>query len=153
MAIDLNKVRVIDIFGRMRIHDDEPWPIKDKNYTRTRQFPQFHLYAGKLTAHHVWKEGAGGEIRAEVHLNAALNTESGAVNIHTLTKLYEGLTESTGDLAGVGEKDLHVAKGKKGLLEYTVKSEDSFLGSKDNDRVKLALNITNRDLKDVVTLT
>lgn len=89
--------RSIDVRGTMDIVDDEAWPWD--NETANRDFfigdVRVGPYGTHATRYH--DERMGGEVRVEVHLTFDWQLDA-SVDIAYTAHLYEGTSESTGDL-------------------------------------------------------
>jgi len=133
----VNSPRVVNIHGDMQIKDDEPF--SDDYYNRSRDFPSMVLGVnGIMSNTYNWIEGAGGEIRIEVFVNATLNPNNGVVTVTHDTKLFEGTSENTGDLDGTGNGSVKVLKGSQNVIRYIVNNTDE-----GGDWVTVSLSCTN----------
>ncbi|KAK4449792.1 hypothetical protein QBC34DRAFT_425193 [Podospora aff. communis PSN243] len=107
--------RTIHISATTKIHDDETFG--DDEFTRTNSLAP--IIVG-TTAGHVqhakFAARAGGEIRVEVTLTVTLNPSDLSVRVSYVIDLYEGTSESTGDLDGRIEGSKTVKKNQ--TLEF-----------------------------------
>lgn len=91
---------VLSLGGSLHITDDESWPFSDEHCTRGLSgFDSAQLPSDNTAVVADTNNGCGGEIRVEVHATATLNS-SGVFCINGKVYLYEGTSESTGDLDG-----------------------------------------------------
>ncbi len=81
----------------------------------------------------------GGEVRVEFHLRGQLLDDDGNAYIDGEAKLFEGTSESTGDLDGVRQVQLYVPAGATVNHFVRVNNEDE----NDDDYATIAVTITN----------
>lgn len=87
----------VGMSGSMQIKDDEYW--NDEYCNRTFSQSGWLMYTNQYSS--LYGEGrCGGEVRIEVHATARMNSNGSITFLSPRVDLYEGTSESTGDLDG-----------------------------------------------------
>jgi len=132
-----NPNRRITISADMYVEDDETF---GSNETVRRQQTNSAILSTQGLSQSImdFEVRMGGEIRVEFTVTAALVDAQGNVVVDGEVKLYEGTSESTGDLDGVRQFQLYCPVGA--TLNHFVRVNNDDEGG---DYATIRLNITN----------
>jgi hypothetical protein len=135
LAHALNSVWVT---GVMDITDSETW--SDEHATRSKNFDT--LWVGHplpASTTFAWTEGMGGEVRIELTCTAtALGPAGGDVQVDCVANLFEGASESSGDLDGSARGSATVPAGGSRDISIGVNNTDE-----GGDWAAIRLKISN----------
>jgi|LakMenEpi03Aug12_release.lakeMendotaPanAssembly.Ray.scaffolds.fasta_scaffold325851_2 hypothetical protein len=129
--------RRITVSADMYVEDDETF---GSNETVRRQKTNYAILSAKGISQSVmdFEVRMGGEIRVEFTVNASLLDVQGNAVLDGEVKLYEGTSESTGDLDGVRQFQLYCPIGK--TINYFVRVNNDDEGG---DYATIRLTVTN----------
>lgn len=132
-----NSNRRITVSADMYVEDDENF---GSNETVRRQKTNSAILSVQGLAQSVmdFEVRMGGEIRVEFTVTASLFDGAGNAIIDGEVKLYEGTSESTGDLDGVRQFQLYIPAGS--TLNHFVRVNNDDEGG---DYATIRLNVTN----------
>jgi hypothetical protein len=132
-----NSNRRITVSADMYVEDDEDF---GSNETRRRQKTNSAILSAMGIAQSVmdFEVRMGGEIRVEFIVTASLFDSRGNAMINGDLKLYEGTSESTGDLDGVRQFQLYIPAGA--TINHFVRVNNDDEGG---DFATIALTVTN----------
>jgi hypothetical protein len=135
----LSSNRRITVSADMYVEDDETF---GSNETVRRQQTNSAILSTQGIAQTVmvFEVRMGGEIRVEFTVTASLVDTAGNAIINGEVKLYEGTSESTGDLDGVREFQLYCPAGAS--LNHFVRVNNDDEGG---DFATININITNQN--------
>lgn len=131
--------RTVYLSSTLNIRDDEPWPVKHRDYTRSHNLPPVIIgtktgYTQKVS----YKAEVGKEIRVEVHLTLTLRPSDLSVLVSYQVLLFEGKSTKTKDLDGKIEGTRRIFKNTDGNIKETVHNTDE-----GGDRASLDLRVVN----------
>jgi hypothetical protein len=132
-----NQNRRITVSADMYVEDDETF---GSNETVRRQKTNAAILSVQGLAQSVmdFEVRMGGEIRVEFTVTASLLDANGNAIVDGEVKLYEGTSESTGDLDGVRQFQLYIPAGA--TINHFVRVNNDDEGG---DYATIRLNITN----------
>jgi hypothetical protein len=132
-----NSNRRITVSADMYVEDDEDF---GSNETERRQKTNSAILSAMGIAQSVmdFEVRMGGEIRVEFIVTASLFDSRGNAMINGDLKLYEGTSESTGDLDGVRQFQLYIPAGA--TINHFVRVNNDNEGG---DFATIALTVTN----------
>jgi hypothetical protein len=133
--IPRNPNRRITVSADMYVEDDETF---GSNETVRRQQTNSAILSVQGIVQSVMDVRMGGEIRVEFTVTAALVDVKGNAMVDGEVKLYEGTSESTGDLDGVRQFQLYCPINT--TINYFVRVNNDDEGG---DYATIRLNITN----------
>lgn len=133
----LNPNRRITVSADMYVEDDETF---GSNETVRRQQTNAAILSAQGVAQSVmdFEVRMGGEIRVEFKVTASLVDTNGNAMIDGEVKLFEGTSESTGDLDGVRQFQLYIPAGASINHYVRVNNDDE-----GGDYATIRMNITN----------
>lgn len=133
--------RRITVSADMYVEDYETF---GSNETTRRQKTNSAILSKKGIAQTVmdFEVRMGGEIRVEFHVTAALWDNDGNAFANGEVKLFEGTSESRGDLDGIRQFQLYVPAGA--AVNHFVRVNND--AENDDDYATIALTITNSSI-------
>ncbi len=132
-----NPNRKITVSASMYVEDDE-WFGSNETVFRQQTNSAILSAEGIAQTVMVFEVRMGGEIRVEFTVTGSLVDNYGNVVVNGVVKLYEGISESTGDLDGVREFNLYVPVGT--IVNNYVRIDNDDEGG---DFATIKMNITN----------
>lgn len=131
--------RTIYLSSTLQIRDDEPWPVKHRDYTRSHNLPPLIIgtktgYTQKVS----FNAKVGGEIRVEIHLTLTLRPSDLSVLVDYQVLLFEGKSTETKDLDGKIEGSRRFYKDSDGHIKNTVHNT-----AEGGDRAAWDLRVVN----------
>jgi hypothetical protein len=112
--------RMMSVWGSVHIEDYETFAANEHCYS------SLNWNATASTAYPIsgeWIRTCGGEIRAELHLEAQVVANS-YLHVYGTALFYEGTSTSTGDLDGSKTFSMYIAPGHASPLTFTVWNTD-----------------------------
>lgn len=133
----LNPNRRITVSANMYVEDDETWSSNETFYSQQTNSAILSAQGMPQTVM-IFEVRMGGEIRVEFTVNANMIDNYGNVMVDAHARLYEGTSESTGDLDGQRDFVAYVPAGV--IVNHFVRVNNDDEGG---DFATIQMSITN----------